>query len=144
MPGQRHHETGKTGRQLVYAQGVSLDWKSGALAEGLRCYRNAEFWNAHEHWESVWLRLKEPEKSLLQALIQTTAAFHHVQTGNVRGAVSLLGKALRRFDSCPQALGGIDLAQLREEAGAWLLALKSGTAARPASFPQVRILTTGH
>jgi hypothetical protein len=136
----RHQGTGKAGRQFVYAQGVSFDWKSGALAEGLRCYRNAEFWIAHEHWESVWLRLEEPEKGFLQALIQTTAAFHHVHAGNIRGAVSLLGKALRRFQSFPEAFGGIDLAQLREETGAWLLALKSGTGARPA-FPQIRILT---
>ena len=121
---------------------MSLDWQSGALAEGLRCYCNAEFWNAHEHWESVWLRLKEPEKSFLQALIQTTAAFHHVQTGNMRGAVSLLSKALRRFESCPPTFGGIDLAQLREEASAWHLALKTATAVRPTSFPQIRILTT--
>ena len=123
---------------------MSLDWESGALAEGLRCYRNAEFWIAHEHWESVWLRLKEPEKSFLQALIQTTAAMHHVQTGNTRGAVSLLAKALLRFEPCPEDFGGIDLALLREEAGAWLLALKSGTGAHPAAFPRIRILTTGH
>ncbi|MGB0063583.1 MAG: DUF309 domain-containing protein [Terracidiphilus sp.] len=110
----------------------------------MRCYRNAEFWIAHEHWETVWLHLKEPEKSFLQALIQTTAAFHHVQAGNIRGAVSLLGKALRRFESCPEAFGGIDLAQLREEIGAWLLALKCGTEARPAAFPQIRPLTPDH
>ncbi len=128
---------------MAYAEGVSLDWESGALAEGLRCYRNAEFWIAHEHWESVWLRLEEPEKSFLQALIQTTAALHHVQTGNMRGAVSLLAKTLRRFENCPEAFGGIDLAPLREEAGAWLLALQCGAGARPAAFPQIRILTTG-
>ncbi len=122
---------------------MSLDWKSGALAEGLRCYSTQEFWNAHEHWESVWLRLEEPEKSFLQALIQTTAAFHHVQTGNVRGAVSLLAKALRRFESCPQAFGGIDLAQLREEANAWHLALTSGAESPPATFPRIRILMLG-
>jgi hypothetical protein len=122
---------------------VSLDWESGALQEGLRCYRNAEFWTAHEHWESVWLRLKEPEKSFLQALIQTTAAFHHVQTGNIRGAVSLLAKALLRFESCRENFGGIELAQLREEAGAWLLALNSGTEARPAAFPRIRPLKSG-
>jgi predicted metal-dependent hydrolase len=129
---------------LAYAEGVPLDWESGALEEGLRCYRNAEFWIAHEHWESVWLRLEEPEKSFLQALIQTTAALHHVQTGNMRGAVSLLAKALRRFENCPEAFGGIDLAPLREEAGAWLLALKCGTGARPAAFPQIRILMPDH
>jgi uncharacterized protein len=116
---------------------VPFDWKSGVLAEGLRCYRNREFWDAHEHWESVWLRLEEPEKTFLQALIQITAAFHHLQTGNTRGTVSLLGKALRRVESYPAKFGGIDLAQLRKEAGAWLLALESGTGSKPEKFPRI-------
>jgi hypothetical protein len=119
---------------------VSLDWESGALAEGLHCYRDAEFWIAHEHWESVWLRLEEPEKSFLQGLIQTTAAFHHVQTGNIRGAVSLLDKALRRFGACPEDFGGIDVAQLRNEAGGWLAALKSDNGGCSAAVPQIRPL----
>ncbi len=119
---------------------MSLDWQSGALAEGLHCYRNREFWAAHEHWESVWLGLKEPEKNFLQALIQTTAAFHHVQTGNTRGAVSLLGKALVRLQPYPAVFGGIDLVQLRREAGAWLTALKSGAGLHPEAFPQIRPL----
>jgi uncharacterized protein len=55
-----------------------LDWSCGELAEGLRCYRAEEFFLAHEHWEGVWLKAQEPEKTFLQALIQTTAAFHHL------------------------------------------------------------------
>ena len=69
---------------------MSLDWTSGPLAEGLRCYRNSEIFLAHEHWEGVWLNLREPEKSFLQALIQTAAAFHHLNAGNAVGSASLL------------------------------------------------------
>jgi uncharacterized protein len=123
---------------IPYAEVVPFDWKSGALAEGLRCYRSRQFWLAHEHWESVWLRLEEPQKSFLQALIQTTAAFHHLQAGNIRGAVSLLRRALLRLEPYPASFEAIDLAQLRREAGAWLQALESGTGAQPAAYPQLR------
>jgi uncharacterized protein len=116
---------------------VSLDWKSGALAQGIGCYRNREFWLAHEHWESVWLQLEEPQKTFLQALIQTTAAFHHLQTGNTRGAISLLRRALLRLEPYPVSFEGIDLEQLRIEAGAWLQALENGAASRPGTFPQI-------
>lgn len=116
---------------------MPFDWKSGALAEGVRCYRNHEFWLAHEHWESVWLRLEEPEKTFLQALIQVSAAFHHAQKGNMRGAVSLLRRALRRLESYPGTFGGVDLIQLRKAAGEWLQALESGTGAQPEKFPQI-------
>ena len=74
---------------IAYVRSVSFDWESGELSEGVRCYRNEQFWHAHEHLECVWLRLKEPEKTFLQALIQISAAFHHLQTGNIRGAVIL-------------------------------------------------------
>jgi len=68
---------------------MTLDWQNGALAEGLACYCKCEYFLAHEHWESVWLQLHDPEKSFLQALIQVTAAFHHLHTGNIRGGLSL-------------------------------------------------------
>jgi uncharacterized protein len=124
-------------RRSPYADDVALDWKSGELAEGVRCYRNQEFWLAHEHWESVWLRLHEPEKTFLQALIQTTAAFHHFQRGNTHGAISLLGRALHRLEPYPASFGGIDLVQLRIDAGDWRQALEGGTGKLPEKFPQI-------
>jgi len=116
---------------------VSLDWRSGALGEGVRCYRSEQFWLAHEQWESVWLHLDEPEKTFLQSLIQIAAAFHHLQAGNTRGTVSLLRRSLRRLESYPSEFGGVNLTQLRIEAGAWLLALENGTRPQPASFPEI-------
>jgi uncharacterized protein len=122
---------------IAYSNGVSLDWKSGALAEGLDCYRNEEFFLAHEHWESVWLRLEEPEKSFLQALIQTAAAFHHLRAGNAVGAASLLRRALRRMELCPEWFGGIETGPLREELCGWLRAIESGDGAMPGKFPKI-------
>lgn len=114
---------------------MALDWKSGALATGLECYRNGQFFEAHEHWESMWLMLEEPEKSFLQALIQTTAAFHHYEAGNVSGAASLSRRALRRLEGCPAAFGGIATGPLCDEVRAWLRALEDG--AVPESFPVI-------
>jgi predicted metal-dependent hydrolase len=76
---------------------MPLDWSCGALAEGLQCYKSGEFFLAHEHWEGVWLKCEEPEKTFLQALIQITAAFHHLQRKNLTGTASLLRAASRRL-----------------------------------------------
>jgi uncharacterized protein len=116
---------------------VPLDWKCGALAEGLACYRGAEFFEAHEHWEGVWLGLEEPEKSFLQALIQMTAAFHHLKVGNSTGAASLLRRTLRRLEICPASFGGIAVVPLRSEVCEWIRALESEDSARPEAFPQI-------
>jgi len=116
---------------------MSLDWKCGALAEGLVCYRNAEFFLAHEHWETVWLRLDEPEKSFLQALIQTTAAFHHIRLGNFAGATSLLKRALRRLELCPGCFGGIAVTPLCAEIRDWVRVLESASPSISAASPQI-------
>lgn len=122
---------------IEYAGSVSFDWKCGALGEGLACYKRGEFFLAHEHWESVWLTLEEPEKSLLQALIQMTAAFHHLQAGNTAGAVSLLHRALRRVELYPASFAGAGVTSLCSEIREWLRALETGAQSLPAAFPRV-------
>jgi hypothetical protein len=117
---------------------MSLDWSCGGLAEGLRCYRTGEFFLAHEHWEGVWLKCDEPEKTFLQALIQITAAFHHLQRKNFRGAASLLRSALRRLDSFPAHYGGIAVEGLRKSVRAWLRALDQQHTSPQLPIPQIR------
>jgi hypothetical protein len=117
---------------------MQFDWNCGALAEGLRCYRNEEFFLAHEHWEGIWLKCEEPEKTFLQALIQITAAFHHFQRKNFRGAASLLRGALRRLDPFPAAYGSIEVEGLRESVRTWLQALDREDLLPQPPFPQIR------
>ena len=117
---------------------LPLDWEQVELAQGLRCYRNGKFFEAHEHWEAVWLRAAEPEKTFLQALIQTTAAFHHFRRGNFTGAASLLRGALRRLEPLPGEFGGVAVESLRQSIGAWLLALERNEFGSKLPFPTIR------
>ncbi len=126
--------------ESAYSEGVSAGWNDGALAEGLNCYRKSEFFNAHEHWEGVWLGLREPEKSFLQALIQTAAAFHHLQSGNPAGTLSLLRRALRRLDACDACFDGVAVEPLRQGIHAWVVWLESGAGSRPERFPPICIV----
>jgi predicted metal-dependent hydrolase len=118
---------------------MKLDWSCGALADGLQCYRSEEFFLAHEHWESVWLKCQEPEKTFLQALIQVTAAFHHLQRNNSRGTASLLRAALRRLEPFPDFFEGIAVTQLRQEVGMWLQRLEVQDVRFHLPFPQIRL-----
>lgn len=117
-----------------------FDWTTGPLAEGLHCYRTQQFFEAHEHWESVWLTLLEPEKSFLQSLVQISAAFHHLRRGNRLGAISLLSRALRRLDRCSSQFCSIDVALLRVQVHEWLNALETESAQHPTTFPEFRTL----
>jgi len=116
---------------------MALDWSCGALAEGLRCYRDEEFFEAHEHWEATWLACAEPEKTFLQSLIQVSAAFHHLRRGNAIGATSLLTRALRRLERFPAIYGGIEVERLRVSIRLWLQALEGEGGAR-LPYPLIR------
>ncbi len=115
---------------------MRLDWSRGELAEGLRCYRSEEFFEAHEHWECVWLEMPEPDKTFLQALIQIAAAFHHLKRRNPLGTVSLLSGAVRRLQRYPEEYGGIRVADLLLEIEVWLRTLQRDEDVASLAFPR--------
>jgi uncharacterized protein len=117
---------------------MKFDWTEGALAEGLRLYDAGEFFTAHEAWESVWLKLPEPEKTFLQGLIQVTAAFHHLQCDNRLGTTLLLQAALGRLDRYPEFFGGISVALLRSDIRERLRMLEAGEPACELISPRIR------
>ncbi|HEY2858506.1 MAG TPA: DUF309 domain-containing protein [Terracidiphilus sp.] len=116
---------------------MAFDWTSGALAEGLRCYGSGQFFEAHEHWEGVWLGCAEPEKTFLQSLIQVSAAFHHLQRGNGRGAASLLTRALGRLEKFPDEYMGVAVGALRKSLREWLGVLETGTWTERPAYPEI-------
>ena len=120
---------------------MSLDWTEGALRQGLLCYETGAFFEAHEHWESVWLQAEEPEKTFLQGLIQVTAALYHFQRSNVVGTVSLLRAALRRLEQYPEVFAGIEVAPLRAEICAWIDAFEAVPPSHPPAVPHIRVTT---
>ena len=119
---------------------MSLDWTQGDLHEGLRCFHSGAFFEAHEHWESVWLAAHEPERMFLQGLIQVAAAFHHFQRGNCAGTISLLRSALGRLDRYPAVFTGIAVTPLRTAIRLWLEALETIPRTSPPSVPQLQMV----
>lgn len=122
---------------------MSLDWTQGDLREGLRCFHSGLFFEAHEHWESVWLAAEEPEKTFLQGLIQVAASFHHWRRGNCVGAASLLRSALRRLDLYPEVFSGVMVAPLRRTIRLWLEALEAVPQASLPPVPQLQFTVPG-
>jgi predicted metal-dependent hydrolase len=124
-------------------QSVPLDWTYGELAEGWRCFHSGAFFEAHEHWEFVWLAAPEPEKTFLQGLIQVAASFHHFQRGNCAGTISLLRASLRRLDRYPEVFAGVGVAPLRLAIRSWLEALEAAPQSSPPPFPQLQLVVPG-
>jgi predicted metal-dependent hydrolase len=118
---------------------MPLDWSQGNLQEGLRRFHSGAFFEAHEHWESVWLTAQGPEKTFLQALIQVAASFHHFHRGNRLGSISLLRSALRRPDTYPESFAGVALTPLRASVHLWLAALEPPQPSSPPPVPRLQL-----
>ncbi|MGZ4834263.1 MAG: DUF309 domain-containing protein [Terriglobales bacterium] len=80
---------------------------------GLSLFNAGHFFEAHEVWEDVWRAAPADEKKFLQGLIQVAVALHHHSRGNLRGARSLLARALRNLSDYPESYAGVDLARVR-------------------------------
>ncbi len=93
---------------------------------GIRHFNAREFYDAHEVWEDEWRESHGMEKRFLQGLIQAAVALHHHSTGNVVGACSLMARARRNLAGYPGEFGGIRVAELLAELGAWRAALVAG------------------
>jgi uncharacterized protein len=100
-----------------------IDWSTSAMQLGLDCFRREQFFEAHEHWESVWLQSEEPEKTFIQALIQVAGSFFHFRRNNLGGARSMARKALDRLEKYPELYGGVRVEALRANLRAYLITL---------------------
>lgn len=103
--------------------------KSGAergeqFQQGVDQFNAGKFFDAHESWETIWLKAPEPDKIFLQGITQVTAAFHHHSQGNREGAESLLQKGLQKLEQFPADYRGVRLEKLREELRKWAAALQ--------------------
>ena len=54
---------------------MEFDWNGGELAAGLKCYKQQKYFEAHEHWETLWRQAEGVEKTLFRTDRQTVALF---------------------------------------------------------------------
>lgn len=106
--------------------------------QGIEAFNSAQFFEAHEFWEELWLQTPLPDKTFLQGLIQIAAGFHHYTRMNRRGAQRLLEAGIAKLESFPAMHWGLDLASCRESARQWLTALASGDGPVVAPLPRIQ------
>jgi len=102
------------------------------LNKGLDLFNRARFFDAHEVLEDVWRALPRTSaaKKHLQGLVQLAVAFHHESRRNLRGARSVLDRALRNLNGAEASLPALDLGRLRADMADWQKHL-AGAAPRP-------------
>ena len=111
--------------------------------KGLDAFNSSDFYEAHEHWEEVWLETPNPEKIFLQGLIQVAAAFHHYSRANCLGCRNLLQAGLTKLEQFPHAHYGLAIEPLRASVRLWLAVLETGGNPENAEIPRIRSQSGG-
>jgi uncharacterized protein len=112
--------------------------KARLYQKGLEAFNSDHFYEAHEHWEEVWLETPNPDKMFLQGLIQVAAAFHHYSRANLQGTRNLLRAGLLKLECFPEVHGELEIDALREAVREWLAALEAGEIPERRKLPRIR------
>lgn len=91
--------------------------RSPYLEEGLRLFREGDYFMAHEVWEEHWVEVEDAQRDFFQGLIHVAVGMHHERRGNHRGAVLQFSKALKRLQASTDEVDGVDVAALRVHLG---------------------------
>jgi predicted metal-dependent hydrolase len=95
------------------------------LRRGVALFNRGHFFDAHEVLEDVWRPLPRDSRSRqrlrlhVQGMVQLAVAFHHVSSGNLVGARSVLERALRNLNGGDRSFPDLDLDRLRADLTPW-------------------------
>jgi predicted metal-dependent hydrolase len=82
---------------------------------GIEMFNAGLFFESHEALEEIWLKAEGAERELLSALIQSAAALHHFQRGNLKGASSVYRRARRKLETLPRNMLRLDTQDFMEQ-----------------------------
>lgn len=94
--------------------------------QGIELFNSGEWYAAHDVFEDLWHETADPDRRVLQGLIQVAVAHVHLERDNTKGAMILLGEGLGRLRGAGLPDFGLDLEQLTISVSARLLSLQQG------------------
>jgi len=106
---------------------------------GIELFNAGRFFESHEAFEEIWLASEGAERELLQALIQSAAALHHLQRGNLKGASSVFRRARRKLATLPRNILLLDTRDFAVQIERFFDAVSNRRDPSP-SLPKIRLL----
>ena len=97
---------------------------SPEFERGIAEFNQQEFYACHDTLEAVWVEADEADKRFYQGILQVAVGCYHLSNDNLRGAIILLGEAVRRLRDYLPEYEGIDVEELLQQAIALLQALQ--------------------
>lgn len=97
---------------------------SPEFTRGIEEFNQQKFYACHDTLEAVWVDAPETDKRFYQGVLQVAVGCYHLSNDNLRGAITLLGEAVRRLVDYQPDYEGIDVEGLLAQAVDLLQALQ--------------------
>jgi predicted metal-dependent hydrolase len=91
-----------------------------AIAE----FNQQQFYDCHDTLEAIWVEAPEVDKRFYQGILQVAVGCYHLSNDNLRGAIILLGEAVRRLCDYQPVYEGVNVELLLEQVSQLLQALQ--------------------
>lgn len=75
-------------------------------------FNSHDFFSAHDSFEELWLEESGSKRKFLQGLIQISAGYFHLVSGNKSGALSLLTKGMQKIVDFSPDFEGVNVNSL--------------------------------
>ena len=111
------------------------------LGEAVRLFNASEWYACHDGFEALWHETQGPCRRTLQGILQIAVAHHHLDRGNQRGAMVLLGEGLGRLQGAGAVQFNLALDPLREAARDRLLALHENRSPTDLPLPKLTVIS---
>ena len=92
---------------------------------GIEQFNQGDYYACHDTLEAIWMDANPSDQAFYQGILQIAVGLYHLSNLNWQGAAILLGEGSHRLDAYGDIYGGIDVADLINQATHWLTALQT-------------------
>ena len=92
--------------------------------QGIAEFNQQQFYACHDTLEAIWVEAPEADKRFYQGILQVAVGCYHLSNDNLRGAIILLGEAIRRLCDYQPSYEGVNVELLLEQSSQLLQALQ--------------------
>ncbi len=76
---------------------------------GIQLFNDGSYFEAHDHFEDMWMEAENDEKDFYQGLVQVSVGSYHLICGNYTGALSQYRKGVEKLENYRDSKRNIDL-----------------------------------
>ena len=95
------------------------------ISEGIQLFNNGDYFEAHDYFEDIWVKVHDESRLFYQGLIQVAVGCYHLICGNYQGSFNQLTKATQKLQSYDDCYHDVNIKKILKDTSAILNLLSS-------------------